>query len=517
MVQGNLSVPGSPQKGKVQYDKDFPKLYDMGNMTRNEERMVTAVLSELHRLEYSKEGITLSYGRLAKLAGGQFVNRKVIGDKEYVYPRQGKLLNDAIEQLNKNLVTVRYKKIISTDEFGIPNEFDDIFLFTDRFKVNHKTQEYTLFLSDSIYQDEIIDENGKVIPAKKVYDLFYQEDWSRIQYLKYSLFIHNALSSQYSMRLYRELAGYRSYGAYYAYAERFEKGIMKINTPSLIQNKSIIIKKAFKELKALKDQFGNPIIPDLAMKIERRGRSTYKYTFTFKHFSNDLLPVSGVTEKGWFILDFPTKQHASNFSLPENTDEDHYNEVLEVFLEIFGTDTQVDNANNRKTLSNYLEIMDKEVIIEIIKRTGYEKGRSFGWTVNTLRNLNNGNVRTMEDLALYEKNTYDRTGAKISQLLELDIRFDKLFSSLKDMLKDEISILIIDDILYYIETLGMDILLVESAIRETIFQNKDTWKYTKTILDNWSKNDIKELEDLNKSQQEVVLSKEFKEAMTLWE
>lgn len=293
-------------KAKMQYDKLFPTLFDLGNLSKDDERIVNAVLSELHRLPYSESGIEIDYDRIAMLAGGQYIKQTKINGRSVVYIDKKRRFNAAIQDIGLFLSQVHYKKVIGLDEFGIPNKFDHIFLFKDKFTIDHGARKLTVYLSDYIYQDEVLDETGAIeTPQRRVYELFYQDDWSKIQHLKYSLFIHNSLKSQYSMRLYREIAGYRSYGSCYAYAERFEKDVMKLSTPSLMQNKSVLIRRAFNELKGLKDQFGNPIIPDLEMVIERRGRGTYKYSFTFKKFTNDLLPVLGMTSEGFYILQFP--------------------------------------------------------------------------------------------------------------------------------------------------------------------------------------------------------------------
>lgn len=520
-----LKINERYRKRKVQYDKAFPETYDMGNMTKVEERFVNAVLSELYNQPYNPDGFIIPYERLALNVGGQFVKKIVKDDAVYTYARIGKRLNKAIENLKDKLVTVSYKKIISTDEHGMVTEYDDIFLFTDRVKVNHDKQEYKVFLSDSILEDSYIDydeKTGEVIehPAKRVYDLFYQEDWSKIQYLKYSLTIHNALSSQYTMRLYRELAGYRNYKEkrYYAYAEHFETGVMKIDTPSLMQNKSVIIREAFNELKALKDQHGDPIIPGLDMRIERRGRKTYKYEFVFKNFSNDLLPVIAVLGNGVFELQFPSNSHSSKDEGELNAD---FDEVIEVFKSVFGTDNSVDNRQNRKTLRDFLSVMDKEVIIEVINRTGYKSNRSFGWTINTLRNLQQDNVKTIDDLKLNDTKKFRPDLARITELIESNKDYNSMFAALTQQLQGKIPLIVIDDLLKHYINKGMEIKLVEEAIKESIYQRQTNWKYTKGILDNWRDSGIYAKRHLENKEEfiseRIQVSDDFLEAMRLWE
>lgn len=512
-------------KAKVQYDKQFPTLFDLGNISKSDERLVNAILSELHRLPYSEKGIEIDYKRIAMLAGGQYIKQTKINGRSVVYIDKKRRFNTAIQNIGLFLSQVHYKKVTSVDEFGVPNDFDHILLFKDKFRINLKNEKLTVYLSDYIYQDEVLDETGAIeIPQRRVYELFYQDDWSKIQYLKYSLFIHNSLKSQYSMRLYREIAGYRSYGSYYAYADRFEKDVMKLSTRSLMQNKSVIIRRAFNELKGLKDQFGNPIIPDLEMVIERRGRETYKYSFTFKKFTNDLLPVLGMTSEGFYILQFPSQHMSVIDSQEEDTD---YIEVSNYFVTIFGTDNSVNNSNNRSTLKEWLKVADKELIIEMLRRTSMDSSRKFGWTIKAMKNLLSQDVTTLEDLKESDQLKFNRSEALITRLIEQNPQYDQLFVMLKELTSEPtIAPVIIEDVENYITHKGMTIEVVIEAIREVAFQNdsdKKNWKYIKGILDNWLKEGIKTKEQLTKHPEplgplipNVDVSDVFLEAMDLW-
>ncbi|KPJ21869.1 replication initiation protein, partial [Streptococcus phocae] len=435
-------------KAKGQYDKLFPTLFDLGNISKDDERIVNAILSELHRLPYSESGIEIDYDRIAILAGGQYTRELKIDGERVIATNNIKRFSTAIEDIGSFLSQVHYKKVIGLDEFGIPNKFDHIFLFKDKFTIDHGARKLTVYLSDYIYQDEVLDETGAIeTPQRRVYELFYQDDWSKIHHLKYSLFIHNSLKSQYSMRLYREIAGYRSYGSYYAYAERFEKDIMKLSTPSLIQNKSVLIRRAFKELKELKDQFGNPIIPDLEMVIERRGRGTYKYSFTFKKFTNDLLPVLGMTSEGFYILQFPSQQMSVIDSQEEDAD---YIEVSNYFVTIFGTDNSVNNSNNRNTLKEWLKVADKELIIEMLRRTSTDSSRKFGWTIKAMKNLLSQDVTTIEGLRESDQLKFNRSESLITRLIEQNPQYAQLFVMLKELTSEPtIAPVIIEDVENY--------------------------------------------------------------------
>lgn len=509
-------------KAKVQYDKRFPTLFDMGNLSKDDERIVNAIISELHRLPYSEKGIELDYRRIAILVGGQYIKEITSNGRKVMLPNNQDRFNAAIQNIGLFLSQVHYRKVTGVDEYGIPNRFDHILLFKDKFTIDQKNEKLTVYLSDYIYQDEVLDENGAVeIPKKRVYELFYQEDWSKTQYLKYSLFIHNSLSSQYAMRLYREIAGYRGYGTYYVYADRFESEVMKYNTPSLRHNKSVTNRKAFEELKELKDQFGNPLIPGLEMEIERRGRSTYKYIFTFKPFKNDLLPVLGRTEQGWYILQFPSSKYLAT---SEEEDED-YKEVLEAFQGTFGTDNSVDNPNNRQLLKDWLCRVDKTVIIEMLRRTG---NRTFGWTVRGMESILSKEITTVSELNKDDQRKFNKKEAMIQDRIEKDVRYQKLFDSLRDLIGD-IAPVIIEDIDKYINDKHMDIEVVTAAIKEAAFQNSvdsKNWKYVTGILKSWLKEGIYTVEQLERhfnaeemaeeTAKKMKISAEFLDAMDLW-
>ena len=509
-------------KAKVQYDKQFPTLFDMGNISKDDERIINAIISELHRLPYSEKGIELDYKRIAMLVGGQYIKKITVNGRKVMVQNNQDRFNAAIQNIGLFLSQVHYKKVTGVDEYGIPNRFDHILLFKDKFTIDLKNEKLTVYLSDYTYQDEVLDENGAVeIPKKRVYELFYQEDWSKTQYLKYSLFIHNSLSSQYTMRLYREIAGYRSYGTYYAYADRFESEVMKYNTPALRHNKSVTTRKAFEELKQLKDQFGNPIIPGLEMEIERRGRNTYKYTFTFKPFKNDLLPILGRTEQGFYILQFPGIKYLDT---SEQEDED-YKDVLNAFQTTFGTDNSVDNPNNRQLLKDWLCRVDKNVIIEMLRRTG---NRTFGWTVRGMESILSKEITTVSELNKDDQRKFNKKEAMIQDRIEKDARYQKLFDLLKDLIED-VAPIIIEDIDKYINDKHMDIEVVTAAIKEATFQNsvdKKNWKYVTGILKSWLKEGIYTVEQLERylnaeeiaeeATKKVKVSAEFLDAMNLW-
>lgn len=530
-------------KKKVKYDVDFPKTYDMGNMTKVEERFVNAILSELYNKPYSPDGFTIPYSRIALSVGGQFVKKQKNADgNTYYYPQISPDFINKIEELKNKLVTVSYQKVIATDEKGVPIDYEEIFLFTDRVRVDHTKQEYKVYLSDSIIEPEIIeniDGHTVITPEKRVYQLFYNENWGNqtkiknvdetivntksLSYLQYNLTIHNSLKSQYSMRLYRELAGYRTYvkNSYFAYADRFEKEVMKFDTPSLMQNKSVLIKKALAELKSLKDQYGNPLIPGLEMDVVRRNRRTYKYEFKFKSFTNDLLPVKAILGDGIYELDFKEFK-ASNTQANQNTKE--FFEVLDVFHKLFGTDMSVDNPNNRNTLASYLEIMDKNLMIFLMENT-VKNNKNFGATVKILRICKKENLITIEDFNKYNQLINDPNKIKMEKLSKKDADLKLLLTNLETILENGLSPFIIDDLeKAYLEK-GLSPLVINEAAKIANYKGKDNWKYIKGILNNWMEENIFSEQDLlnfrneensNDKNKEFSFSDDFLNAMNLW-
>lgn len=498
---------------KVQYSRDFPRMFDLGDLSKKEEDITFSLLGEIAD-RYSPEGIKISYTDIAYMAGlvSEYTDKK--SGKKYQFARTGEEFNELIENLQRKLKSVSYKKIIKTDEQGAPRQYKDFPLFTDHFEVNHDTQELTVYISDAIYQEEVIDESGNVvIPQQKIFELFNQENWSNIKYLKFGRQIHNLLRSKYSKRLYRFLSEYRNLGYCFKMADDFEEGVMKLNSPTLLRNKAAYIKTAYEEVSNMKDQEGNYIIPDLQMNIERKGRRTYRYSFNFKKFTNDLNSVLNIDKEGI------TLELKPNVEQNQEVDDDDFKEVLTAFQNIFGTDRNVDNKANRKFLKESLGIVDKEVIITIINRTGYKKDRTFGWTRNTLKKWIDNGVRTAADIEVFEANQFNKSNAEIQKLVLKDPNYKQIFDYLKELTGKDISTLIIEDVERYIEKTGINADLMLHTIRSAIFNNHNSWKDVKVLLDDFIKNDIFEVKQINEFEidnSDVTFSDEFLKVMNLW-
>ena len=376
----------------IQYDRDFPKYFNLGDLSKNEANVVYALLGEI-RDRYSPEGITISYTDIA------YMSDNVIKDgKGRYYANTGSHFDKFIENLLLKIHRVSYRKLIKVDENG-KSHFYDYFLFTDKFDVNHIDQELTVHISDSIYQDEIIDEDGNVIQKKKsIADLFNNENWSETKYLKFGRELHNQLN-KYAQNLYRWIAEYRSFTHPIPIeAEEFENVIMKFITPTAKKEKIKILNKAIEELNNLTYSDGRPIFRDLEYTVERRKRKIIKYTFTFKPFSVDLNYIKRI--------DGNNITFTSQLNAPDNQIE--HTRIIEKFLETFSGQKEYDNKNNRKRLIAFCESMSDDVVEEALDRVATDKKRGAGWLFKMLENWEKQGVKKLEDIEGAENEIFSK-------------------------------------------------------------------------------------------------------------
>lgn len=376
----------------IQYDRDFPKYFDLGDLSKNEANVVYALLGEI-RDKYSPDGITISYSDIAYMSDNVLKN----SDGVY-YANTGKHFNRFIEEIQTKLKLVSYKKFIKMDEKG-NSVFDDYPLFTEKFRVDHINQELTVHISEAVYQNEILDEAGNIIQNKKrVVDLFNNDDWSETKYLKFGRELHNQLK-KYGQNLYRWIAEYRSINRPISIdAEVFENIIMKFTTPYAKKNKLTILNSAIKELQSLTYDDGRQIIRDLEYTIERKNRKIVKYIFSFKPFSIDLNYIKSI--------------NGSNIVFEESSDsrsdDKHleYFNVIQLFLEIFSNKPEYDNKNNRQRLIKFCQSMSEEVVVAALDKVTMNKKRGPGWLFKTLENWEKAGVKKMEDIESAEREIF---------------------------------------------------------------------------------------------------------------
>lgn len=517
-------------KLRVQYQNDFPEMFTFGDMKRSEEALVSGLLSLVGKeMRFKKdynpdEEIYISYEDLAKISGGELIrsyqDKKV--QKTYYYINEVEL-RALVENLQEKAKSVSYTPPIKDkgEEIG----YKDYPLFS-MYTVNHKERFLGVKLNNQIFQKEILDEAGQIVqPQRRVYELFHQDNWTEhsIPYLYYNPRFHNLLSSKYSMRLYRALADFRKSTFYRIKAEDFLERVMILDTPSKKKNKNIYIKAAFEELQSARDQYNNPVFPELELEIEKRGNKTVRYYFTFKPFSNDMLYVVRKDEQGRFIFDFENKKNDDD---AEQSDD--FLEVLKAFHSVFSTDSQVDNKNNRTTIKKWLEQVDKDVIIELINRTGHNSSRKFGWTIKAMENIIANGVKTLEDLKNFDEQKFNPGSQIAANMIAEDNSFEEVVYLLKELLNTEkISPVILEDVKDMVSNRSVAPEVISYAIKETIFignPSKSNWKYVRGIIENLIKNNVKTNKqlDIYKSQtliepQNVTVSDEFQKAMTIWE
>ena len=376
----------------IQYDRDFPKYFDLGDLSKNEANVVYALLGEI-RDKYSPDGITISYSDIAYMSDNVLKN----SDGVY-YANTGKHFNRFIEEIQTKLKLVSYKKFIKMDEKG-NSVFEDYPLFTEKFRVDHINQELTVHISEAVYQNEILDEAGNIIQNKKrVVDLFNNDDWSETKYLKFGRELHNQLK-KYGQNLYRWIAEYRSINRPIAIdAEVFENIIMKFTTPYAKKNKLTILNSAIKELQSLTYDDGRQIIRDLEYTIERKNRKIVKYIFSFKPFSIDLNYIKSI--------------NGSNIVFEESSaskgDDNHleYFNVIQLFLKTFSNKPEYDNKSNRQRLVKFCQSMSEEVVVVALDKVTMNKRRGPGWLFKTLENWEKAGVKKMEDIESAEREIF---------------------------------------------------------------------------------------------------------------
>lgn len=376
----------------IQYDRDFPKYYDLGDLTKNEANVIYAILGEI-RDRYNPEGIVFSYSDIA------YMSDNVLKSSDGIYyANTGKQFNRFMDNIQTKLKVVSFKKFVKFDENG-ESIYYDYPLFTEKFKVDHINQELTVHISDAVFQDEIIDEEGKIVQKKKrISDLFNNEDWSETKYLKYGREFHNQLK-KYAQNLYRWIAEYRSFSHPIVIdAEIFESMIMKFNNPSARQNKLSILKDAIEELQSLTYDDGRQIIKNLTFSTEKKGRRISKYIFSFKPFSIDLNYIKRIEGNN---ITF-----ASQLNAPDNQME--HIRIIEKFLETFSGKKEYDNKNNRKKLIAFCKSMSDDVVEEALDRVAMNKKRGVGWLFRTLENWEKQGVKKLEDIEGAENEIFSK-------------------------------------------------------------------------------------------------------------
>lgn len=389
----------SNYRAVIQYDRDFPKYFDLGDLSKNEANIVYALLGEI-RDKYSPDGITVSYSDIAYMSDNVLKNSDGI-----YYANTGRHFNHLIEEIQTKLKLVSYKKFIKIDDKG-NSIFEDYPLFTEKFRVDHINQELTVHISEAVYQDEILDEEGNIVQSqKRVVDLFNNDNWSETKYLKFGRELHNQLK-KYGQNLYRWIAEYRSINRPIVIeAEVFENIIMKFTTPYAKKNKLTILNGAIKELQSLTYDDGRQIIRDLEYNIERKNRKIVRYIFSFKPFSIDLNYIKRM-EGNNIIFDRPINNNSSIIDV-------EYSVIISKFIDTFSNQPEFNNKNNREKLIAFCRSLSEEVVDIALDKVSMNKKRGVGWLFKTLLNWEEAGVNKVEDIEMAEKKIFGKKGSNV--------------------------------------------------------------------------------------------------------
>ena len=152
----------------IHHNSDLPDHFDLGPLSKHEVEIVFGILEIIHD-RYSQESITISYSDIAAIS-------------EYATELYENNTNNQFEHFIDSIKfrMVSYKQFIGP-EGRKHMAFNDYIIFLQIDK-NHSSQELTLYVSESVYQDEIKDKNGNLIQEqRRIADLFSKEDWSEIQ------------------------------------------------------------------------------------------------------------------------------------------------------------------------------------------------------------------------------------------------------------------------------------------------------------------------------------------------
>lgn len=381
VVQNKMSKEFRPI---VQYDKEFPKLFDLGDLEAKEANVIYAILGEI-RDRYSPDGVVIPYKDIAYMSDFLLVDK----DGNH-YARTGIRFNRFIEKVQQKLKSVSYKKFLSMKDGK--EIYDDIPLFTDRFRVNHADETLTVHISESVLQEEVINELGEVVqPQKTVVDLFNNDDWSETQYLKFGRELHNKLN-KYAQNLYRWISGYRGYGYATMDAYNFETTVMKFITPTAKKNRLNLLKKAVGELQELTYDGVNKVFDGLTYEIVREKRKIIRYNFSFKKFSIDLNYIKQINGNN-IVFDVP--QNAT-VEIPDSHND--YALVYQKFIEVFSADPVHNNPHNIKNLKHYTTTLSSPVVVAALEKTAMDRRRGVGWFLRLLENWEKNNVKEVSDI-----------------------------------------------------------------------------------------------------------------------
>lgn len=148
----------------IHHNSNLLEYFYLGTLSKNEVKIVFGILEIIHN-RYPKEKITISYSDIAAIS--KYATELYENNTNNQFER-------FIESIQTKLKIVSYKLFIRPFIFDYP-----IF---ELFTVDHIAQFLSVDISESVYQDEMMDDNRNIVrEEKRIVDLFSKEDWSGIQ------------------------------------------------------------------------------------------------------------------------------------------------------------------------------------------------------------------------------------------------------------------------------------------------------------------------------------------------
>jgi len=154
----------------IHHNSGLPGHFYLGTLSKNEVEIIFGILEIIHN-RYSQESVTISYSDIAAIS--KYATDLYENNTNNQFER-------FIESIQTKLRIVSYKQFLGPCDKRDSGFYD--YPIFPQFTVDNIDQELTLYISETVYQDEMQDEDGNVLQEeKRIADLFSKEDWSEIQ------------------------------------------------------------------------------------------------------------------------------------------------------------------------------------------------------------------------------------------------------------------------------------------------------------------------------------------------
>lgn len=148
----------------IHHNSNLLEYFYLGTLSKNEVKIVFGILEIIHN-RYPNANVIIPYSDIAAIS-------------EYATELYENNTNNQFERFIESIQTKL--KIVSYKLFTRPFIFD--YPIFELFSVNHTLQFLTVDISESVYQDEMMDDNRNIVrEEKRIVDLFSKEDWPGVQ------------------------------------------------------------------------------------------------------------------------------------------------------------------------------------------------------------------------------------------------------------------------------------------------------------------------------------------------